>query len=321
MFQYQRKVRASFNGGYIINPGGIARHEIKIAFTISKGISSSANTAEIEIWNLNESSRNSMGKEFDEVTLEAGYMPPSGLSGPGVLNFSRNENGIFVPSFGAVSTGGGGNVGVIFKGNIRDVEHTRDGPNIITRISCGDGDKALRKATISKSYRKGTPVKEVVEDIYKELEKQGVKRGEFKFPDDMEETFKRPYATCGSCAREMDTIGRGRQFYWNIQNGTMEVVPGNGFIGTIVSITPESGMIGVPTITDNGVKVSALLNPEIRPNRRVQVESQVLEMNAANGVYRVSQCDYSGDNREGEFRVDVTGESVQGGKVDEGKKK
>lgn len=294
MLQYLRKVRASFNGGYTVNPGGISKHEIKIAFSISKGISSSANTAEIEIWNLRESSRNSMGKEFDEVTLEAGYMPPQG---------------------------GSGNVGVIFKGNIRDVEHTRDGSNIITRISCGDGDKALRKATISKSYRKGTPVKEVVEDIYKELEKQGVKRGEFKFPDDMEETFKRPYATCGSCAREMDTIGRGRQFYWNIQNGTMEVVPGNGFIGTIVSITPESGMIGVPTITDNGVKVSALLNPEIRPNRRVQVESQVLEMNAANGVYRVSQCDYSGDNREGEFRVDVTGESVQGGKVDEGKKK
>jgi hypothetical protein len=294
MLQYLRKVRATFNGGYVVNPGGISRHEIKIAFNISKGISSSANTAEIEIWNLQESSRNSMGKEFDEITLEAGYMPPQG---------------------------GAGNVGVIFKGNIRDVEHTRDGSNIITRISCGDGDKALRRATISKSYRKGTPVKEVVEDIYKELEKQGVKRGEWKFPDDMEQSFKRPYATCGSCAREMDTLGRGRQFYWNIQNGTMEIIPGDGFIGTIVSITPQSGMIGVPTITDNGVKVSALLNPEIRPNRRVQVESQVLEMNAANGVYRVSQCDYSGDNREGEFRVDVTGESVQGGKVDEGKKK
>lgn len=294
MLQYLRKVRATFNGGYVVNPGGISRHEIKIAFNISKGISSSANTAEIEIWNLKESSRNSMGKEFDEITLEAGYMPPQG---------------------------GAGNVGVIFKGNIRDVEHTRDGSNIVTRISCGDGDKALRRATISKSYRKGTPVKEVVEDIYKELEKQGVKRGEWKFPDDMEQSFKRPYATCGSCAREMDTLGRGRQFYWNIQNGTMEIIPGDGFIGTIVSITPQSGMIGVPTITDNGVKVSALLNPEIRPNRRVQVESQVLEMNAANGVYRVSQCDYSGDNREGEFRVDVTGESVQGGKVDEGKKK
>lgn len=294
MLQYLRKVRATFNGGYVVNPGGVSRHEIKIAFNISKGISSSANTAEIEIWNLKESSRNSMGKEFDEITLEAGYMPPQG---------------------------GAGNVGVIFKGNIRDVEHTRDGSNIITRISCGDGDKALRRATISKSYRKGTPVKEVVEDIYKELEKQGVKRGEWKFPDSMEQSFKRPYATCGSCAREMDTLGRGRQFYWNIQNGTMEIIPGDGFIGTIVSITPQSGMIGVPTITDNGVKVSALLNPEIRPNRRVQVESQVLEMNAANGVYRVSQCDYSGDNREGEFRVDVTGESVQGGKVDEGKKK
>lgn len=317
MLQYLRKVRATFNGGYTVNPGGITTHEMKIAFNISKGISSSANTAEIEIWNLNESSRNSMGKEFDEVTLEAGYMPPAGLSGPGILSFLDG----LLPSFGAVSTGSGGNVGIIFKGNIRDVEHTRDGPDIITRISCGDGDKALRKATTSKSYPKGTPVKDVVDDLYKELEKQGVKKGEWKFPDDMEPNFKRPYATCGSCSREMDTLGRGRKFYWNVQNGTMEIVPGDGFIGTIVYLSPSSGLIGVPTITDNGVRVSALLNPEIRPNRRVQVESDVLEMNAANGVYRVSQCDYSGDNRDGEFRVDVTGESVKGGKVDEGKTK
>jgi hypothetical protein len=292
MQQYLKKVRATFNGGFTVNPGGIMRHELMISFDVSKSISSSANTATLDIYNLTESHRNAMGKEFDEVTLEAGYMPP----------------------------GGGSNVGIIFKGNIRDVAHKRSGEDIITTISCGDGEKAARKGAINKSYPKNTPVETVVNDIYSELAKEGVTKGEWKFPDDMEKNFKRPYAACGSCWREMNTLGRGKNFYWSIQNGAMEIIPGDGFIGMVALISPKTGMIDTPTITDNGIKVSTLLNPEIRPGRRVKVESSVIDLNATNGIYRVSECTFSGDNRDGDFKVDVTGEAVQGNKVDEGKK-
>lgn len=294
MQQYLRKVRfkAGGSGGSIsINAGGINLHDLKIGFSISKSISSSQNTATIEIWNLAEKSRNALGKELDDVTLEAGYMPP----------------------------GGGGNVGIIFKGQIRDVEHTRSGADIITKLSCGEGDKAFRGATIAKTYPKGTKVETVVEDIYAELEAKGIDRGEWKFPDELP-PFKRPYTVCGGCKRELDNIGRGRDFYWSVQNGTMEIIPGDGYIGDVVVLSPQTGLIDVPTITDNGVKAKALLNPEIRPNRRVQIKSEVLEMNAENGEYRVSECTYAGDNRDGDFTVSITGEAVKGAKVDEGVK-
>lgn len=295
MQQYLRKVRATLSGSsgsLVVNPGGIAKHELKIAFDISKGIESSQNTAEISIWNLTESHRNAAGKELDDIQLEAGYMPPDGSS----------------------------NVGIIFKGQMRDVEHRRDGPDIITTLSCGDGDRAFRRATISKTFPKGTSVEDVVEELYKQMEKEGVDRGEWKFPENMK-PFRRPYSMCGSCVRELDTLGRGKGFYWSSQNGVMEIVPADGTIGGIVLITPETGMIDTPTLTDNGVKVSALLNPEIRPNRRVRIESQMLEMNAEGGEYRVSQCAFTGDNRDGEFKVTIHGEAIKGGKVDEGKKK
>lgn len=320
MLQYLRKVRLTASGSgssIIINPGGVQQHELKIAFDISKSISSTQNSAEIRIWNLSESTRNSIGKELDDITLEAGYMPPSELGGIGYIDFSGlTSNGRAVSSSASVS---GGNVGIIFKGQIRDVEHTRDGPDIITTLKSGEGDKAFRKATISKTFRAGTKVKDVVEDIYKQFEKEGISRGEWKFPDDMTD-FKRPYSMCGGCKREMDTLGRGKKFYWSIQNGTMEVIPHDGYVGGIALITPQTGMIDVPAITDNGVKVSCLLNPEIRPGRRVRVESSVLEMNAANGEYRVSEANYNGDNRDGDFAVAITGEAIKGGKVDEGQK-
>lgn len=294
MLQYLRKVRATFRGGLVINPGPIKTHEMRIEFNISKSISSDANSAEISIYNLKETHRNAIGKEFDAITLEAGYMPP----------------------------GEPGNVGIIFKGAIRDVEHRREGPNIITTISCGDGDKAIRKATISKSYPKGTPVKTVIDDIHKEFEKQGVSKGEWKLPPEVEgKTFKRPYAACGSCKTELDTIGRGNDFYWSIQNETLEMIPGNGYVGSIVLLTPETGLIGVPTITDTGVNAQALLNPAIRPNRRVKIISQTLQMNAEDDTYRVSGVRYTGNNMDGDFVVDMTCESVYKKKVNEGKKK
>ncbi len=295
MRQYLRKVRVTFNGGaLVINPGGIEQHPLKVAFSVSAGISGSANTASIELWNLNEGHRNAVGKELDSVQIEAGYIDPAT---------------------------GQSNVGIIFKGDLRDVEHRRDGPDIISKISCGDGDKAFRSATISKSFPKGTPVPEVVEEIYNELAKKGVKKGEWKFPDDIDDKkFKRPYAMCGGCQREMNTLARGKGFYWSVQRGTMEVIPSDGYIGGVVLISAATGMINTPTITDNGVKVDCLLNPEIRPNRRVRIQSEVLEMNAEGGEYRVSEATYSGDNRDGDFKVSIHGESIQGGKVDEGKK-
>lgn len=287
-----RKARVTFEGGggFVVNPGGKNLHELRVAFSVSRGISGSPNEFEIRLWNLNRDHRNSVGRELDKVTLEAGYIDE-------------------------------GNIGVIAKGRIRDVQHDRDGPDIITTVSCGDGDKAFRRATISKTIPKGTSVKDVVEELYKEMEKQGIDRGEWKFPDDIR-TLKRPYSMCGSCTREMDVLGRGNKFYWSIQNETLEIIPGDGYLpGAMVTVSARNGMVGTPTITDNGVKVRTLLNPQIRPNRLLRVESEVLEMNGEDGTYRISAVDFDGDNQEGDFLATIHGESLSGGKVNEGVKK
>lgn len=290
MRQWLRKVRVTFPGGFVVNPSDeVEQHELRVIFDVSRGISGSPNTFNIKLFNLNKYHRNAVGRELETVQIEAGYVPPEG----------------------------GGNLGIIAKGRIRDYQHDRDGPDIITTVSCGDGDLAYRRATISKTIPKGASVPDVVNELYKELEKQGISKGELKFPDDVK-TFKRPYSMCGSCSRELDTLGRGNNFYWSIQNETLEIIPGDGYLGGKILVSPETGMVGTPTITDNGVKVKALLNPDARPNRLVEVRSEVLEMNAQNNTYRISQLDFSGDNRDGDFLMSITGESLSGGKIDEG---
>lgn len=294
MRQFLRKTRVTFSSGgsFTVNPSNdVATHELRVHFKVSKSISGSPNDFTIKLWNLNAGHRNAIGKEFDKVELEAGYVPPEG----------------------------GGNLSTIAKGFVRDVQHDRDGPDIITTVTCGDGDKSKRKATISKTFPTGTPVKDVVSGIYDEMKKQDVDKGEWKFPDDIR-TLKRPYSMCGACSREMDVLGRGNGFYHSIQNGALEIIPTDGHLAGQVLISAQNGMVGTPTITDNGVKVKCLLNPAIRPNRTVKIESEVLEMNSQSDTYRVSSLDFEGDNTQGDYIASIHGEAINNGKVDEGKK-
>lgn len=298
MLQFLRKARVTFAGpgGFVVNPGLLMKHQLRVTFEVTKGVSSKANTFKIKIYNLNESHRNSIGQELDTVKLEVGYTPPDGTT----------------------------NIGIIAQGKIRDYQHDRDGPDIITTVSCGDGDKAFRNATISKTIPKGTPLKDVVNDLHMEMRKQGIKKGEWEFPEKFkEEKTKRPYSMCGSCTQELDTLGRGHGFYWNIQNETMEIIPGDGALPGMILISPETGMIGTPTITDNGIKVKALINPDARPNRQVKVDSEQLRMNKKAEKYRISEISFSGDNQEGsDWTMMITGEAIGADKkVNEGKTK
>lgn len=294
MRQWLRKARITFQGsggGFTVNPSGrVETQELRVSFQVSRGISGSPNVIEVKLWNLTKSHRNAVGKELDLVTVEAGYIPPEG----------------------------GGNLGIIAKGRLRDVQHDREGPDIITTVSCGDGDLAYRRATVSKTIPKGSSVQDAIDELYSSMEKQGIKKGEWLLKDENNRKFKRPYSMCGACNREMDLLGRSNKFYWSIQNETLEIIPSDGYLNGLVLISPYTGMIGTPTITDNGVKVKCLLNPEIRPNRLIQVESELVELGAQDGKYRVGQVDFVGDNREGDWLADVQGEAINGPVVNEG---
>jgi hypothetical protein len=281
-----------FPGGFVVNPGGLQGHQMKVAFSVAKDLSSTANDGFVEIWNLNEGHRNAVGRELKDVELEVGYMPPEG----------------------------GSNVGLIAVAQIRDVVHRIEKPDIITRIEFGEGDKAFRRATISKTWPANTRVETILEDIAAELEAQGIRRGEWVLPEGLQDEIRaRPVSVHGDARREIDILGRSHRFYFNVQNGVHEIIPADGFIDGTVVLESGSGLIDVPSITDNGCTFSCMMLPDLRPGRKVQINSKTLQMNAAGSQYRVSQATYTGDNKSGDFRIDGTGEAIQSdGKVDEG---
>ncbi|MDY4380338.1 hypothetical protein SOV92_21460 [Pectobacterium brasiliense] len=63
-----------------------------------------------------------------------------------------------------------------------------------------------------------------------------------------------------------------------------------------VSLNKHSGLIGIPEVTEQGIKVKYLLDPSSRPGARLTIES---DMNpAANGTFVIFKLDFDISNRD-----------------------
>lgn len=283
--QWWRVVEVTVSG----KAGTLTVRDLRIDFEVSKGIGSKQNTATISIWNLTASHRKQLGEELDKIELKVGYRD------------------------GPLST--------IFKGNIRDVTHTKDTADVKSEMECGDGDEAFSKGAVSKTFPAGTKPKEIVEYLAGEM--PGATKGEMKGIDDLP-AYKRPVTLFGWSWSEMDKIGREQGFYWSIQNGQVEALKNDQVLQGTTVLSSETGMLSIPEVTDKGVKIKALLNPEIAPGRQIDVRSDFLDEGSGRdkrktdqggGIFRVSDVTFTGSTRSEEYYVEAEASRVEGGKV------
>lgn len=121
---------------------------------------------------------------------------------------------------------------------------------------------------------------------------------------------------------------------WSIQNGRVQVIALDGYKpGEAVLLNSQTGLVGIPEQTDQGVKVRCLLNPRIKVGGLVNINNgdvnqtsaapgQVLENGqlmydrraaiqfpadvSSDGFYRVYVIEYSGDTRGQEWYCELT---------------
>jgi hypothetical protein len=264
---------------------------LQIAFTTQATLGSKPNSGTVTITNLSKARRNMLGEEYDSLTLEVGYKD----SGPQVL----------------------------LKGDIRDVAHAKTSPDITTTIEVGDGDQAFEKGKASKTFPAGTKPKEIVEYLRKQM--PGLAKGEVKGLDELPAT-KRPTTVYGHAYRELDTLGRQHGFYWSIQNGKFQALKSDEHLGGNILISGETGLLGVPTPTDKGCKVTTLIIPGLAPGKLIDVRSDFIDTgagqgrekrstDAGGGLFRIATIAYAGSSREDDFTAEIEANRVQGDKV------
>jgi len=273
---------------FIGGEDGIETSELRISFEIEKSLVGFPNLGRIVVYNLSETNRNKIKDEYSEVILYAGYE---------------------------------GKEALLFKGELRNVNHQKIGVDWVTEIFAGDGAKALETSKINKSFVQGT----TTDTLFKELVKQlpGVSTGSL---DGIKECISKKRSILktalmsGSVKEFLDLLADNCGFDYSVNDGTLDTVPKNkAIIDTDpYLINQGTGMIGSPEVTEIGAKVSTLLRPEIKTGRLMEITAISAKINVGNqffrevtptitGRFKIQKIKHIGDSRDGEWKTELEG--------------
>lgn len=236
----------------------IVINNLRVTFSIKKTLSSEPNTAEISIYNLNASNRNLItSKQYHFLELSVCYKED-------VLR-------------------------LIFCGDILTVENKLTGQDIITTMRCGDGHRAYTEKTIIKTMRKGQKDSDFLNEAVSSF---GVQKGAIDLPHDR--VLPRGKVMMCDTREAMHKIAINNNADWSIQDDQLVVIPKNKALANNEGwvISRNTGMIGSPKKSNDGLEVTTLCNPHYRIGSLVRVESKLTEYN---GDYKVKSIEHNGD--------------------------
>lgn len=222
---------------------------LRVVFKIEKTTERTPNTASVSIYNLSSESRASLSKPELGLAVDAGYVDGHGL---------------------------------IFTGDVRTVQHWREGASWVTKILAGDSERALRRSVVSLGFKGRTKIGDVVLAVAKSL---GVGLG--NVPATVrDETFRNvvEYAhgkTVHGLASDVlaDVLADAGYEYAIHDNNILVKKMNAPASGQVVLLSETSGLIGAPEVGDPGtdgkssLKCKALLHSAILPGMIVRLKS------------------------------------------------
>jgi hypothetical protein len=240
---------------------------LRVIFQVEKNSESTANTAKISVFNLSAKGRALVERKKAVVILEVGY---------------------------------GQKIAQLFYGDITRAYISRQGPDWVTTVECGDGSEALRSVHVDKSYAPGTDLKQVIKDVAQSFVDQGkVVLGSLLGLES--ETAQAGMALSGGSKTILDDLTAKQGLEWSIQDNTLQVLPKDKDSGLqAVLLTPSTGLIGSPVKREieggSGVEFTALIQPQLIPGRLVMIKSREID-----GVYKLRAVSFSGDTHGQSF--------------------
>lgn len=267
---------------------GFTVSDLRMSFKVKKTLKKDPNTCELNITNLSAQTRAKMGTKGAKIILQAGY---------------------------AGFDGSNGTVGQIFSGDARTIDQVREGPDWVTKIQCGDGERAYQFVQVSESFKPGTKVSVVLSTIIQLMAKEmkidpgdSLKRVS-KIQGNLD-MFIHGYAAVGKASRELDKVLSAVGLSYSIQDGKLQILgDADPTLEPAVFLSPDSGLIGSPaycTPKKEGkkakavLKLKSLLQPTLKPGRTVVIESE-----GRKGQFRIEQLMHTGDTAGGDWFTEL----------------
>lgn len=270
---------------YMVTVDTIEITKLDVAFSVTKTLKKEPNTCDLTIYNLNPDHRSQLAQvKTPWVKIEAGY------KGDGT---------------------GSGNKALIFHGQLRGVHSYREGPDWITELHSGDGEKALKNARINKSYSKGTRVGTIIDDL---VEAMGIGKGNSQVKSWLAKwtsggsEILNGLVLSGSCREELTGILKSMGMEWSVQDGELQILDtGKPLEGVAVVLSPSTGLVGSPTLGSEGIiSITSLMNGAIVPGSTISLDSSEMPK----GFYRAERCDYVGETAGQDWYVNIEAKAL-----------
>lgn len=280
--------------------------ELRFSFRTTQSDFLTPNSATIRVYNLAEQTRLAVESltEFKTVRLSAGYEGESQF-------------------------------GEIFSGTVKQTRHGRElgkgNVNSFVDILAADGDIALDSGfAMGSKQANETTARQQIDALAADM---GVEVGYvMDLPPGALSRGKVQYGLARDILRNLGATHNARA---SIQKGKLQLVPLGGFIPTtvaeVVVLNSKTGMVGIPEVTQDGVKTKALLNPNITVSGVVQINNEDVKdlllsgnilyvdqrletlpglkpiVAPGDGYYKVLVCEHVGDTRGNDWYTEITG--------------
>lgn len=245
-------------------PDALDFTDFKMTFVVSQPTTEQPKAAEIYIYNLSHETMNKLA---------------------GVDDDKKNTQVILACSYGDDEPE------VIFKGRVFQYRRGRysqvDTYLCILAIA---GDQVRNDAIINQSVPAGTPIEGLNELIVEEAKKYGIDAGNLVQLSDQK--YPRGRTLFGSFHGLIERVGRENNITYDYSEGVLNSTELDKFsIQPIFVLTAETGMIGMPQLTSEGLVVKCLLNPKLKRMDRIQIDLTNMQSENYNIAYSGQQVD------------------------------
>ena len=257
---------------------GASIEGLKITFRLQRQPNFTGPTGQITIYNLSKDLEQQIEEKGQEVELEAGY--------PDTVN--------------AIFSGFASRIIRLRRAHARQTVIELAGQDVSENSTASTG------TYIDVSYNAGAGV------TARQIASEMISQGGFEasnleaIPDTQ---FQHGYSitaglgyALGDLMRQVSqTVGHGTHVSWYLDDGVIrfnqagEVDP---IAGSLPRLSPATGLIDTPAVTDQGVECWSFLNPLARIGARVPLESETVS-----GDYKLVSFVHHGSSWDGEFRT------------------
>jgi hypothetical protein len=280
--------------------------ELDCKFSITKTIKAEPNVCELTIWNLSAEHQAQL-EEIRPTTTGAKTSKTSGtkaVSSPTKLSKVQGKATTGIPC--RIEAGYAAGTSLVWLGDLRSVQTLRDGPEWVTTLTSGDGERAWVNARQHVSYGPGTPIATALRAMVKAL---GIPEGNLsKVVNDLTISGSSLYPTgksfTGAVSHQLADFARSAGLEVSVQDGALQFQNrGVADNNAALLVDADHGMIDSPAVDNNGLlSVRVLMIPGVKVGSLITLDAARIK-----GTYRIQKATWLGDTSSTDWYIDLEG--------------